>query len=177
MPDNIWGSNPCARLFFSWRNCGVRRQHTPAMAGWTQMNSTYLASVGCRFIHSISSISMSTKGEAGGVSVSWPACIVLRRFVMRLRLSRAVVSCVVSTSMLSLATLPLLQCGDIRCKKNFLLDGIMGRLRALTTTVLVASVSDDSVGESTGVVRSVTSAISRSCLGCGCYLASVCTEE
>ena len=49
----------------------------------------YPVTASCRFAQSISSISMSTIGEAGGVSVSWPSCIVLRRFVIRHRLSRA----------------------------------------------------------------------------------------
>ena len=47
---------------------------------------------GCEFDQSMISISISATGEACGVSGAWPSCIVLRRFVIRDRCSRALVS-------------------------------------------------------------------------------------
>ena len=140
----------------------------------------YPVTASCRFAQSISSISMSTIGEAGGVSVSWPSCIVLRRFVIRHRLSRALASRVVSTSTFSLATLcQFCSVGISAAKRSSSRTGSQAGSGLLTTTVSVASVSDDSVGESTGVVLSagpILLTVGCSCLGGGCCLAPSCTE-
>ena len=121
---------------------------------------------------------MSTIGEARGVSGSWPSCIVLRRFVIRHRFSRALASRVVSTSTFSLATLcQFCSVGISAAKRSASWTGSQAGSGLLATTVSVASVSGDSVGVSTGVVLSAgisLSTIGCSCFGGGCCAAPIC---
>ena len=141
----------------------------------------YPVLAGCPFTQSMISISMSTIGEAGGVSGSWPSCIVLRRFVIRHRLSRALASRVVSASTFSLATLcQFCSVGISAAKRSASRTGSQAGAGLLTTAVSVASVSGDSVGESTGVDLSAglsLSTVGCSCFGGGCCSAPICAEE
>ena len=123
---------------------------------------------------------MSTVGEAGEASGSWPSCIVLRRFVIRHKLSRALASRVVRTSTFSLATLcQFRSVGISAAKRSASRTGSQAGSGLLTTTVSVASVPDDSVGESTGVDLSAglnLLNVGCSCFRNGCCLAPICTE-
>ena len=134
----------------------------------------YPVLAGCRFTQSMISISMSTIGEARGVSGSWPSCIVLRRFVIRHRFSRALASRVVSTSTFSLATLcQFCSVGISAAKRSASGTGSQAGSGLLTTTVSVASVSGDSVGVSTGV--DLSAGISLSTNGCSCFGGDCCS--
>ena len=100
--------------------------------------------------------------------------------MIRLRLSRALASRVVRTSTFSLATLcQFCSVGISAAKRSSSRTGSPAGSGLLTTTVSVASVSGDSVGESTGVVLSsgpFLLTLGCLCLGGGCCLVPICTE-
>ena len=129
---------------------------------------------GCKFTQSMISISISTIGEAWGVSGSWPSCIVLRRFVIRHRFWRALASRVSWYATFSLATLcRFCNVGMSAAKRSTSWPVSQAGSGLLATTVSVACVSGDSLGVSTGVDLSV--GISLSTLGCSCFGGCCCS--